>query len=151
MARGRRAEPAQSKVLRGNFRPGVHSHGPKVELELPPCPKWLGRAARKHWAEIGPRLVKAGLLSVIDGDVLAAHCDTVAKFAEVTAELKSIEAALDKTPQGFIVQSTLFTIRSKLHEQLVKTAREFGMTPSARSGIKETPQGQLPLGGWDDV
>lgn len=96
-------------------------------------------------------MVQSGLLSLIDGDVLALHCDSLAKYAEVTAKLKSIEDALDETPQGYVVQSTLFTVRSKLHEQLVKTAREFGMTPAARSGIKEQPQGQLPLGGWDDV
>jgi len=70
---------------------------------------------------IGPALVNAGLLSLVDQDVLAAHCDTLAKFAEVTRELKTIEDTLDKTPQGYVVQSTLFTIRSKLHQQLVKS------------------------------
>lgn len=148
---GRHAGPAQAKVLRGNFRADRQTHGPQVEIALPPCPRWLGKSAKKHWGEIGPALVRAGLLSAIDGDVLAAHCDTLAKFAEVSAKLKSIEDCLDQTPTGYAVQHALFTIRSKLHEQLVKTAREFGMTPAARSGIKEPPQGQLPLGGWDDV
>ena len=154
MSRGRHAEPAQAKILRGDFRKDRNSHGAKVAIGLPPCPKWLPRGAKKYWDELGQQLVDAGLISVIDGDVFAAHCDTVAKFAEVTKKLKKIEDALTKTPQGYQVQSALFTIRSKLHEQLIKTAREFGMTPSARSGIKDAGQGQLPLSGgdgWDNV
>lgn len=76
----------------------------------------------------------------------------MAKFEEVTKRLKTIEDTLDSTPQGYQVQSALFTIRSKLHEQLVKTAREFGLTPAARSGIKATGQQQLPLGdAWDNL
>lgn len=148
----RRAEPAQLKVLTGNFRKDRNEHGAAVEIGLPKCPVWLPRAAKKHWKEIGALLVKSGLISVVDGDVFALHCDTMAKYREVTEQLQSIEDALDKTPQGYMVQSALFTIRSKLHEQVVKTAREFGLTPSARSGIKATGQQQLPLGdGWDQV
>ncbi|MDB6061550.1 MAG: hypothetical protein JWM78_1653 [Verrucomicrobiaceae bacterium] len=148
---GRIAAPAQSKVIAGNFRGDRDSHGAKIEIGLPPCPKWLGRAAKRHWQEVGPELVKAGLIALIDGDVFAVHCDTAAKFAEVTQKLKTIDDALVETPQKFIVQSALFTVRSKLLEQLVKTGREFGMTPSARSGIKTPEQGQLALGGWDNV
>lgn len=118
---------------------------------MPPCPKWLGRAARKHWKEIGARLAQAGLISVIDGDVFAAHCDTAARFAEVCGKLDDIEKAVDETPNGYPVQGVWFTVRSKLFEQLVKSAREFGLTPAARSAIKEPSQQQLPLGGWDDV
>lgn len=150
--RGRRAAPAQAKIIQGNFRADRDSHGPQVEINLPPCPKWLPRAAKKHWDELGRQLVATGLLSVIDGDIFAAHCDTVAKFEEVTKKLKTLEQAIDSTPQGYQVQSVLFTIRSKLLEQLVKTGREFGMTPAARSGLKAQAQQQLPLGdGWDNL
>lgn len=150
---GRHPEPAQAKILKGKFRPDRDTHGAKVEIGLPPCPAWLPRGAKKYWSQLGEQLVAAGLISIVDGDVFAAHCDTVAKFAEVTQKLKRIEDTLDHTPQGYQVQSALFTIRSKLHDQLVKTAREFGLTPSARSGIKDAKQQQLPLGGdgWDTI
>ena len=151
MARGRRPGPAQSKVIQGNFRPDRHAHGPRVDTGLPPCPKWLDRQAKKHWSAIGGQLAAAGLISVIDGDVFAAHCDTVARFAEVCSKLKDVEQALDDTPNGFMVQSALFTVRSKLFDQLLKSAREFGLTPAARSAIKSPEQSQLPLDGWADV
>lgn len=151
MSRGRRAAPAQSKVIQGNFRADRHTHGPKVATGLPPCPKWLGRAARKHWLELGPELVAAGLIGDVDGDVFALHCDSLARYAEVTLKLKNVDDFLAATPQGFLVQDVLFQVRNKLHEQLVKTAREFGLTPAARSSIKAPSQQQLSLGGWDDV
>ena len=151
MARGRRPEPAQSKVIQGNFRPDRHTHGPRVETGLPPCPRWLGRSAKKHWAKLGGQLAAAGLISVIDGDVFAAHCDTMARFAEVCAKLKDVEQALDDTPNGYQVQLVWFTVRSKLFDHLIKGAREFGLTPAARSAIKAPEQTQLPLDGWADV
>lgn len=148
---GRPATPAQSKVIKGNFRKDRDSHGPQVDIALPPCPKWLPLKARKHWATLGPELVKTGLLSIIDGDIFALHCDSMAKFEEVTVRLKTLSDMLEKTPNDYQVQSALFTIRSKLHEQIVKTGREFGMTPAGRTSLKTTPQGQLPLDGWDTV
>lgn len=151
MARGRNAEPAQLKVIKGNFRPDRDSHGPQVALGVPACPRWLPKSAKKVWAELGPQLQQAGLIALVDRDLFAAHCDTVAKFEEVTRKLKSIDEMIDKTPNGYQVQSVLFTIRSKLIEQLTRTGREFGLSPAARSSLKATAQGQLPLGGdgWD--
>ena len=151
MARGRPSTPAQSKVIQGNFRKDRHDHGPKVELGLPPCPKWLPKAARVHWATLGAELAKVGLLSIIDGDIFALHCDSMAKFEEVTKKLKSIEECFDATPQGFHVQSVLFTIRSKLHEQITKTGREFGLSPAGRSSLKVEGPKQQSFDGWGDV
>lgn len=153
MARGRKSSPAQTNVLKGNFRKDRHDHGPQVDIGLPPCPKWLPREAKKHWDALGQELVSVGLLSIVDGDVFALHCDTMAKFEQVTIKLKKLEDMLDSTPQGYQVQSALFTIRSKLHEQVVKTAREFGLTPAGRTSLKTSGQQQLSLGGdgWDTV
>ena len=151
MARGRRPVPGQAKVLRGNFRRDRDTHGPKVASGLPPCPKWLPRLARRHWAELAPKLAEAGLLSAVDGDVFAAHCHTVALFAEVTEALRTIEDSTEVTAHGELVISALFAIRAKLHEQLLKGAREFGMTPGARSAIRAPAQQQLDLGGWDEL
>lgn len=151
MSRGRKSAPAQSKVLAGNFRKDRDTHGAPVPVGVPACPAWLPAAAKKHWKTLGPQLAESGLISLIDGDIFALHCDAVAKFAEVTRRLKSIEDALDETPQGYQVQSVMFTIRNKLHDQIVKTAREFGGTPSARSSIKTGNQQQLDLGDWGDI
>lgn len=152
MARGRPKTPAQGKVIRGNFRPDRDTHGPVVELGLPECPAWLPRSAKKYWKQIGPELAKQGLIAKIDSALFAAHCDSVGKFEEVTKLLKTIEDTIDKTPQGYQVQSALFTVRNKLWDQIKSSSTEFGLSPAARSRVNASPQQQLPMGdGWDNL
>lgn len=148
--RGRRAEPAQAKVLRGNFRADRHSHGPKVPAGTPKCPVWLPKAAKRYWKDIAPQLERAGLISVLDGATLTAHCDSVGRYEEVTRRLIDVDEMLEKTPNDFLVQSALFTIRNKLWDQVLRSAQEFGLSPAARSRVKDAGQQQLPLGGGDD-
>lgn len=116
-----------------------------VDLIMPPCPAWLTGAARKHWDTLGPALVDAGLLSAIDGDVFALHCDNVAAYEQAMAQLTELKDWVERTPNGFAVQSAWLQIRNKLQEQIIKTAREFGLTPASRSAVKvgQPQQGSL--------
>ena len=92
------------------------------------------------------------LISLVDSAVFIAHCDAVGRYEEVTRRLKELDDMLDETPQGYVVQHALFTVRNKLWDQVIRSAQEFGLSPAARSRVKETGQQQLPLGdGWDNV
>jgi P27 family predicted phage terminase small subunit len=144
-------KPAQLKVVEGSFRKDRDSHGVAVELGLPDCPVWLPKNAKKYWRKIGPELEKVGLIAKVDQAMFAAHCDSVGKYEEVTRMLAELDDMLDETPQGFMVQSAMFTIRNKLWDQVKSSSQEFGLSPSSRSKVKATEQQQLPLGGWDDV
>ena len=120
-----------------------------VELGMPPCPRWVKGAAKKHWDVLGPTLVQVGLMSVVDGDVFSIHCDNVARYADVVEKLDNIESWLASTPNGFEVQAGFVQIRNKLQEQILKTAAEFGLTPKARSSVKINKQQQLDFLGAD--
>lgn len=122
-----------------------------VDLGMPPCPVWLNKEAKKHWDTLGPVLVQAGLLSVVDGDVFGLHCDNIAAYAKAMEKLQELDSWVEKTPNGFQVQSAWLQIRNKLQEQMIKTAREFGLTPAARSGVKVNKQQQLNLLNADTV
>lgn len=148
---GRRAEPAQSKILKGNFRQDRHTHGPQVEIKAPPCPAWLPRGAKKYWNDVAPELQKVGLIGIVDTAAFAAHCDSVGKFEEVTKKLKKLDDLMDKTPQGYQVQSALFTIRNKLWDQVMKSATEFGLSPAGRGKVKADSARQPELDGWDEL
>lgn len=150
---GRNAEPTQAKVIKGTFRKDRHDHGPAVDMKAPPCPAWLPRSAKKYWREIVPQLEQAGLIGLTDTAAFAAHCDSAGKFEEVTRKLKKLDDLMDKTPQDYVVQSALFTIRNKLWDQVMKSSQEFGLTPAGRTKVKASGQQSLPLGGseWDSV
>ena len=148
---GRPSIPAQAKVISGNFRKDRDSHGPVVELKTPDCPVWLPKSAKKYWKDIAPKLESVGLIGIVDSAAFVAHCDSMGKFEEVTRKLKLIDDMLDETPQGFMVQSALFTIRNKLWDQVMKSSAEFGLTPASRSKVKSPEQMELPMGGWGEV
>lgn len=116
-----------------------------VDLGMPHCPRWVQGAAKKHWDILGPKLVQAGLLSVVDGDVFGLHCDNMAAYQNVMEKLTNFDKWISKTPNGFEVQAAWLQVRNKLQEQIIKTAREFGLTPASRSTVKVNKQQQLDL------
>lgn len=147
MAGGRPTKPLQQKMLEGSrIRTDKgDTHGPAVDLELPPPPIWLSKDAKKHWDQLGAALLSVGLISAIDGDVFALHCSNIAKYGEVEQKLEDLAMWTQTTPNGFKMQSALLQIRNRLQELIVKTAREFGMTPASRSAMKvqKPEQGDL--------
>jgi len=100
-----------------------------------------------------PQLEKVGLIGIVDGAVFSLHCDSMGRYREITGQLTELDDLLDKTPQNYMVQSALFTIRNKLWAQVLKSAQEFGLTPAARNKVSASNQQQLPFGGdgWEDV
>lgn len=108
----------------------------RIKPEMPPKPAGLSKVANAVWETLGPQLVEAGLLTVIDGAAFTLHCRNVADFDAVMEKLESIEEWVASTPNQYLQQSVWWTIRNRLHDDILKTAREFGMTPASRSSIK---------------
>ncbi|MHA3057755.1 P27 family phage terminase small subunit [Acinetobacter sp. ANC 4641] len=154
MTAGRPPKPLQEKMLSGSRirtdrDADAQVANAAVDLGMPPCPGWIKGAAKKHWETLGPKLVQAGLLSVVDGDVFGLHCDNMAAYELVSEKLLKVDDWVSKTPNGFEVQAAWLQIRNKLQEMIIKTAREFGLTPAARSSVKVNKQQQLDLLGAD--
>lgn len=112
---------------------------------------WLPKTAKKAWKQIAPELERVGLLTKLDQAALALHCDSLGRYEEVCRLLQSWEDMIASTPNGYAQQSALFTIRSTLWKQVMDSAREFGLSPAARSRVKDVQQQSLPLDGWDEV
>ena len=108
----------------------------RVKPALPPRPAGLTKVAGKVWEELGPQLVTAGLLTVIDGKAFMLLCNNIADFDAVQAKLATIDDWVAETPNKFLVQSVWWTIRNRLHDDILKMCKEFGMTPASRSGLK---------------
>lgn len=126
------SETTQAKILKGTFRPDRHGKPLAIPASAPNPPAWLPKGAKRYWREIAPQLEKVGLIGLVDSAAFAAHCDSVGKFEEVSRKLKTLEDLTDHTPQGYMVQSALFTIRNKLWDQVMTSAKQFGVTPTAR-------------------
>ena len=128
MTAGRPAKSLQEKILSGSRiredrDADAQVANAAVDLGMPPCPRWVKGAAKKHWDVLGPKLVQAGLLSVVDGDVFGLHCDNIAAYEQVCEKLVKMDDWISKTPNGFEVQAAWLQVRNKLQELIIKTAR----------------------------
>lgn len=143
--------PAQTKVLQGNFRRDRDGHGPQVDIGVPECPKDAPQCVRIAWKKLAPTLARQGLLSSCDQITLFAYLDSYTKFRMVTQSIERLEDMLEETPNGYLQMSQALHVRNKLWKEVMDAGREFGHTPAARSSMKAPSQGQLDLGGFEEL
>ena len=89
MPAGRPPKPTRLKILAGN--PGkrqLNAREPQPRRGRPGCPSWLDAEAKAKWAAVVPELDRLGVLTIVDGDVLAAYCQAWAEFKLATETLR---------------------------------------------------------------
>lgn len=143
-ARGPSKKPAELEALHGN--PG-HRKAPKqIKFEksekAPTPPPFLDKVAKKEWKRLAPIVYKAGLLTEADIGAFAAYCHSYSQW--VMAD-KAIQARKDSdnalppltfvTDKGYSMQIPEINIVNSAKKQMLTFAREFGLTPSSRSGM----------------
>lgn len=160
---GQRGPKPQSnviKLLRGN--PGRRTldlhDGVQPEVAVPDAPRHLSKEARKEWRRITVELDELGLVSRLDRAALAIYCQTWGRLvlaeqalerkrqAAITAGEDEAEAVfIQCTPTGFMRESALLRIVSKLQQDCDRYLASFGMSPSSRSKVKSSDnrQGEL--------
>lgn len=145
--KGRKPTPTHLKLVTGN--PGKRAlpkNEAKIVRALPAPPPHLADEAKVEWGRVSEELYKIGLLSGIDRAVLAAYCQSYARWvraeraiAEMGKEDLLTGGLMIKTTNGNAIQNPLVGIANKAAADMVRYAAEFGMTPSARSRITATP------------
>jgi P27 family predicted phage terminase small subunit len=153
---GRPAIPSKVHYLGGN--PSKKSTGDLLDefqpdVELAKCPSHLKAEARREYARLGEELERYGLISTIDRDTLAMIATQWARYVWAENQIHKLNEAdargeaglVDRSPNGYKVQSVYLQISNKAIEVYTKLAAEFGLTPAARSRVKAgTPQMHLP-------
>lgn len=134
---GRMPTPTAIKVLRGN--PGKRAL-PKGEPRpargdrAPSAPRWLSEEARAEWRRLAPRLHAVGLLTEVDTQALGLLCEAFAQYVAAKAVVDR-EGMLLMSEKGNAYQHPATGLMTQARGELMKWAREFGMTPSARTRI----------------
>ena len=145
--RGPQPKPTALKRLAGN--PGkrrLNEREPQPPPGAPDVPAWLSAGAKRHWRAIVPVLADMGVLTKADGTALALLCDALVDYL---AAGKVIDAAAHGraarftavTPQGCVIQHPAVGVRNRAWERVLRVLRDFGLTPSSRSGIVVAPKG----------
>jgi P27 family predicted phage terminase small subunit len=103
----------------------------------------LSAEAKRAWRETVPVLKRMRILTRIDRDALAAYCQTYARW-------KAAELFLDQHGEVYPIRDDTGKIRymqpfpqvaiARSHLQVLRSyQQEFGMTPSARTRVREIP------------
>lgn len=108
----------------------------RPENVLPKQPANFPKMPKAVWEELAPQLLAAGLLTNVDGIAFALLCRDIADMETVDAKLNKIDDWIDTTPNDYKVQSVWLNIRNRLHDDILRLCKEFGMTPASRSTLK---------------
>ena len=152
--RGPPPTPTHLRVLNGN--PGkrpLNRREPRPPRTTPSCPAWLSKDAKNAWRRMVPALRDMGVLTIVDGEALAAFCKTYARWRQAEEFLdqhglvyplrdeKGNVRCMQQFPQVSIARNMLLLMRSFL--------QEFGMTPASRTRI-ELPWEPPKRASYDD-
>lgn len=147
--RGPKKEPTNLKLVKGN--PGkrpLNKKEPKPKISLPSAPDHLCFSAKHEWKRVAKALYDLGLLSELDRAALAAYCNAYGRWVAAEKKLKAAAkedpeygGLLIETSNGNLIQNPLVGIANTARKEMARLAGEFGMTPSARTGIEAAPLG----------
>ncbi|HKY51055.1 MAG TPA: phage terminase small subunit P27 family [Candidatus Limnocylindria bacterium] len=133
---GRPRKPTQLRVIHGDRADRVNRREPQptAPSKAPRPPKAMSPEARKVWRRVAPILWRANVLT--DADLLALEqlCESAAIVARVR-DSEGLKSLLVKERGGVVRTNPLWRIARDADARLNAWLREFGMTPSARSGL----------------
>lgn len=137
--RGRPPIPTALKILNGN--PGkrpLNDAEPKPPLGVPDCPDWLHAYAREKWAEVVPLLSACRVLTMADGDVLAAYCVAWAEL-RLASEILDAEGRTCIGGSGGTKQHPAITMQRTALQVLERLFGQLGLSPAARVRLRVDP------------
>lgn len=132
--RGRKPQPTQLKILRGN--PGKRAlpiGEPQPRGVVPDVPAHLDATAKAEWTRLADELHRLGLLTIVDSAALAAYCQAYSRWACAEREFQQGGSQMVVvTPNGALVQNPLIGIVNKAWQVMHRYLTEFGLSPSSR-------------------
>lgn len=137
--RGPAPLPTAIKKLRGTARKDRENPAePQPEVGRPACPKWLDGEAKAEWRRVVPLLLELRVLSKQDRAMLAVYCQAWSRWRAAEGVIAR-EGLTFVTESGFIAKHPAVTIAAESMRIMEKAAQHFGMTPSSRSRVSQTP------------
>lgn len=128
--------PTAVKVARGMRPSRINHEEPQALAGEVMTPPGLSPLAAEEWRKVAPDLLTMGVLARTDAAGLAVYCEAVARWRNL-ALLVADAPPLIEGERGMVTNPLYRLIRDAAAEVRV-WAREFGLTPSARSGIHVT-------------
>ena len=147
MPAGRPPKPTVLKALEGGrghrtkAELSKRDREPKPSKDAPMMPSWLDASAKRKWKALIEHLNDIGVLTAVDGDVLACYCDAYSRKSRLTRFLRLHGEVEDGKPRAECA------LRDRADDQLKKWGAELGIGAASRTKIevKKADDGPNPL------
>lgn len=146
-------KPTALKVIEGQ-----RGHRTKKELErqhnepkprpiLPDPPPYLGELGLKRWNELLPELDYCGVITVVDGDILAGYCVAYQEICNLTEDLAINGRTYQVGTNGAHAARPEVAMLNRARDDLRRFGAELGIGAAARTKVevKKADAGQSPL------
>jgi len=121
---------------------GIEGFEPRPDNEKPECPDWLDLDAKAAWARLSDEMHRIGILTGVDRDALAAYCEAYSRWKKAVKRViqdgQYIEST-NKNGSTYLMAHPGLNITKNALADMHRFMREFGLTPSARSGMVISP------------
>jgi P27 family predicted phage terminase small subunit len=94
----------------------------------------MSAAAAAEWDALAPSLTAMRVAKPVDATALALHCEAVARWRMLAAEVDGAAPLI--RGRGGVVRNPLFAMVRDAEAAVLKSAREFGLTPSSRMSVR---------------
>ena len=135
-------KPTRLMILTGN--PGKRRINKREPQPAPGglvCPVSVPREGKELWAQIVPELERIGVATRIDQTALEAYCRAYSTWKYAERKLKQEGMTFTSPTSGIPHTSPYVQISNTAAENVIKWARELGLTPASRSRLQvEIPQ-----------
>jgi P27 family predicted phage terminase small subunit len=132
--RGPKPTPTAVLAARGSWRAALRQGEPQPKVCVPPCPDWLSGDSQKMFNDLAALLAGLGMMTECDTMSLASLCDAWHDFLNAR-EIVEREGITTMTQNGNEITHPAVSVKNKAWMRVMKGCHEFGLTPSARSGI----------------
>jgi P27 family predicted phage terminase small subunit len=142
--RGPAKTPTTLRLLNGETRKDRINLKEPLPRDVPPdCPSWFDAETVLVWNRVTQELEAMGLAKSADQDALAVYCQAVVLYAKA-CKLVNGSGLLIKGREGNPVKNPAMAMVRDYGDQIRVMGREFGLTPSARTGLEIEQEGDIP-------
>lgn len=133
--RGPPPEPVEAKRARGVTAPSrVNYEAPKPRNRRPVAPRDMAPEAKRVWNAV-LREMPPGVILRVDGFALRCYCEAVVEYERVVQGVRTTPQLI-RHPDGRMAKNPLFQVMRDQSDQIRAWARELGLTPAARAGLR---------------
>ncbi len=135
--RGPAPTPTKVKRLRGETRPSrLNLREPMPSADIPKMPGDMDADAKVVWRRVIRDMRHTGVIRAADADVLRCYCEAVSRYAAAARVCGQTGPLVRGRHGAELVKNPLHQVTRDNADEVRQFARELGLSPSARVGLR---------------